>query len=322
LLRENRGAEARAAFRQAVGARPDYALGWFNLGALEASQGPGRLLAAQHALGTAYRLDPELRNRRLEPTIDGQVYRTALDLSKPLPPAWTFAELRRPEPAAAVGLLALAGLGLGLAKAAGRGATESADKWFKPVANRIEAMRWASRVRRPVWAVAATVVGFLLADLHGSAPASATVAYAVGLFVLVVVAMQARVVVGTRTAGAPSQRSWAPGIVVGLAAGAAGFPWAPLPVVDAHSHAVDPAPTARVHLAAPLTLAAVSVVLFLETALTRAPLVEAWAVASLIMCASLLLPVGPLDGKHLDKAGVAVSAGVVGTAMLYGLGLL
>jgi hypothetical protein len=40
------------------------------------------------------------------------------------------------------------------------------------------------------------------------------------------------------------------------------------------------------------------------------------------MCASLLLPVGPLDGKHLSKAGVAVSAGVVGTALLYGLGLL
>jgi hypothetical protein len=40
------------------------------------------------------------------------------------------------------------------------------------------------------------------------------------------------------------------------------------------------------------------------------------------MCASLLLPVGPLDGKQLSPAGVAVGAGVVGTALLYGLGLL
>ena len=62
---------------------------------------------------------------------------------------------------------------------------------------------------------------------------------------------------------------------------------------------------ARLHLAAPLTLAGAALVLFLESAWTRAPLAEAWAVAALIMCASL--PVGPLDGKHLDKAGIAVS---------------
>ena len=40
------------------------------------------------------------------------------------------------------------------------------------------------------------------------------------------------------------------------------------------------------------------------------------------MCASLLLPVGPLDGTHLGKAGVAVSAGVIGAALLFALGLL
>ena len=78
----------------------------------------------------------------------------------------------------------------------------------------------------------------------------------------------------------------------------------------------------RPHLAAPLLLAGVALVLFLESAWTRAPLTEAWASAALIMCASLLLPVGPLDGKHLDKAGLAMSAGVIGAALLFGLGLL
>ncbi len=142
-------------------------------------------------------------------------------------------------------------------------------------------------------------------------------------------------------------------MVVGVAAGAAGYPWAPLPIVDVDEKYLDPdtgrpedarktavrdagggkavditegADTAnkavRLRLAAPLTLAGIALVLFLESAWTRTPLTQSWAVAALIMCASLLLPVGPLDGAHLGKAGVAVSAGVIGTALLFGLGLL
>jgi tetratricopeptide (TPR) repeat protein len=335
LARLDRINDARDAFRQAVGARPDYALGWFNLGVLESSRGPLRVLAAQHALGTAYRLDPDLRDRRLELTIDAQVYRTALDLSKPLPPAWTFADLRRPAPAAAVGLLAAVGLALGLARTANRGAADSAGQWLEPVSRRLEALPLTGKARAPVWAIAATLLTFLLADLHHGTAATATLLYPLGLLVLVVLAMAARHVVGLRSGAALEQRSWGPGMVIGVAAGAVGFPWAPLPVVARHraepEHdgevATPPVTVAarddtRLHLAAPLALAAAALVLFLESALMRTPLSEAWAVAALIMCASLLLPVGPLDGSHLGKAGVAVSAGVIGTALLFGLGLI
>ncbi|MGY1692503.1 hypothetical protein [Geodermatophilus sp. SYSU D01105] len=353
LARSDRPTEARSAFQQSVGARPDYALGWFNLGVLEASSGPTRLVAAQHALGTAYRLDPDLRDRQLELTIDGRVYRTALDLSKPLPPAWTFADLHRPAPAAAVGLLALAGVGLGLARAADRGASGTADQWLEPVTRRLEVLPVVGAARAPVWGIAATLLTFLLADLHHGTAAIGTVLYPVGVLVLVTTAMGARVLVGLRTRRASRQRSWGPGIVVGVVAGAVGYPWAALPVLDVEQHAAEPgqrqsgdpegggaerATAARaagtaagtdaarrdvgLHLAAPLTLAGVALVLFLESAWTRAPLPQAWAVAALVMCASVLLPVGPLDGAHLGKAGVAVSAGVIGTALLFALGLL
>jgi tetratricopeptide (TPR) repeat protein len=316
LARLDRPTEARSAFRQAVGARPDYALGWFNLGVLESSRGFTRLLAAQHALATAYRLDPALRDRHLELTIDARVYRTALDLSKPLPPAWTLADLQRPAPAAAVGLLAVVGLGLGLARTANRGAAQTADKWLDPMTRRLEALPVLGRARAPVWAVIATVAAFLLADLHRSTTVTATVLYPVGLLVLAATAVSARDMVARRTGTVAPQRSWAPGIVVAVATGAAGYPWAPLPVVDTGEKGL------RVHLAAPLTLAAVALVLFVESTWTRAPLAQAWAVATLIMCASLLLPVGPLDGAHLGKAGVAASAGVVGAALLLAVGLL
>lgn len=39
------------------------------------------------------------------------------------------------------------------------------------------------------------------------------------------------------------------------------------------------------------------------------------------MSASTLLPVGPLDGAKLGKASVLAATGVVGGALLVGLGL-
>jgi hypothetical protein len=69
-------------------------------------------------------------------------------------------------------------------------------------------------------------------------------------------------------------------------------------------------------------LAALSLLLFVESAWLHTPLAQAWAVAALIMSASMLLPIGPLDGAHVGKAGIAAAAGVVGVALLVGLGLI
>jgi Zn-dependent protease len=78
----------------------------------------------------------------------------------------------------------------------------------------------------------------------------------------------------------------------------------------------------RLHLAAPLTLAALSLLLFVESAWLHTPITQTWAVAALIMSASTLLPIGPLDGAHVGKAGIAAAAGVAGGALLVGLGLI
>jgi Zn-dependent protease len=102
-----------------------------------------------------------------------------------------------------------------------------------------------------------------------------------------------------------------------MVTGAIGLPWAPLPVVRA-----DGEDNPRLHLAAPLTLAALSLVLFVESAWLHVPITQAWAVAALIMSASTLLPIGPLDGAHVGKAGAAAATGVVGGALLVGLGLI
>ena len=94
LARLNRNEEAATALRRAVGARPDYALGWFNLGVVHSRMGPARVLESQGALARAFELDPALRDRRRTLTIDARTYRTGLDLSKPLPPRWSFSSCR------------------------------------------------------------------------------------------------------------------------------------------------------------------------------------------------------------------------------------
>ena len=130
-------------------------------------------------------------------------------------------------------------------------------------------------------------------------------------------AVGARVLVARSKNIAITHESWPPALAFGLLTGAAGLPWAPLPVVRA-----DGKDGAKVHLAAPITLAALSALLFVESVWLHTPIAESWAIAALIMSASTLLPVGPLDGAQLGKAGVLAAAGVVGGALLVGLGLI
>ena len=316
LTREHQDGAAVQALEQAVGASPDYALGWFNLGVVESKLGPAHLLAAQGAFAMAYSLDPALQDRRHEMTIDASVYRTALDLSKPLPPRWSISQLPQPAPAAAASLLVLVTLGLGLAGATGHGGSALVAQWIDPLSDRLQSVPVLRRLRHPEWALAATGASFLFAYLRRGAGPAEVVAYIAGVVILAFLAVGARVLVARSRNIAITHESWPPALAFGLLTGAAGLPWAPLPVVR-----TDGKDGAKVHLAAPITLAALSALLFVESVWLHTPLAESWAVAALIMSASTLLPVGPLDGAQLGKAGVLAAAGVVGGALLVGLGL-
>lgn len=317
LTREHHDSAAEGALRQAVGASPAYALGWFNLGVLESRLGPSHVLDSQGAFAKAYSLDPALKDRRHDMTIDASVYRTALDLSKPLPPRWSLSQLQRPAPAAAAGLLAIVMLGFGLATASGRGGNTIAGQLLDPVSGRLESIPLLKRIRHPSWALGATGAAFLLAYLRRTADPTEVTTYTIGVLILATAAMTARAALARRRGIKISQESWPPAIVFGLATGAIGLPWAPLPVLRTGDK-----DNPGLHLVAPLTLAALSLVLFVEAVWLQTPITQAWAVAALIMSASTLLPIGPLDGANVGKAGVAAAAGVVGGALLVGLGLI
>jgi tetratricopeptide (TPR) repeat protein len=317
LARLQRDDEAVLALRRAVGARPDYALGWFNLGVVYSRMGPARVLASQGAFARAFELDPALRDRRRTLTIDAQVYRTGLDLSKPLPPGWSFAQLQERALVPSAGLLAVLLLGLGLARVAGSGTrTELAQGWLESAAQRLERLPLVNRLRNPWWALAVTVLVFALpVVLHARGRLVDLGALAVGVLLLAVVAMWARTLVARRTGLTVRNESWGPGVAFGLAT-AVVAPWAPLPV----ARTTDDAP--RVHAAAPVALALMGVVLFVESAAFQVPLIRSLADAALIMVASALVPVGPLDGAKLGRTGLLAGAGVVGVAVLVGLGVV
>ena len=63
-------------------------------------------------------------------------------------------------------------------------------------------------------------------------------------------------------------------------------------------------------------------VLLRETVWLAVPLTQSMAITALIMAASTLLPVRPLDGAKLGKKGPVAGAGVVaaGTLIILGLG--
>jgi hypothetical protein len=316
LARAGRDEEAVRALRRAVGADEGYALGWFNLGVVLAGMGPAHLLASQGALARAFTLDPALRDRERTPTLDARTYRSRLDVSRPLPPTWTFAQEQRHAPAKTAGLAALlaAVFALSRALAARRSARALAGTWLEPMDRASGRLSFLKRLRHPALAIAVTLVVLLLPlarDPGGGT--TAAVAGALGLLVLLGIALRGRAIVARREPERPEQRAWPPGMAFGLGAAFAGLLWAPLPVYGARA-------SPRLHWAAPAALAVVALPLVIATVVWDVPLTRALAAAALVMAASLLTPVKPVDGGAIAAAG-GTAAGLAGIALAVVLAL-
>ena len=209
---------AVAALRRAVGAEPGYALGWFNLGVVLAGMGPAHLLASQGALARAFTLDPDLRDREREPTIDARTYRTGLDVSRPLPPEWTFAASQKQAPAKTVGFVALLLAAFALSRTlAARGSGRSlAGTWLSPLDRATGRFTFLRRLGHPAIAIVATLLVFLAPLARDPAAAStAAIAGALGLCLLLAVAFRGRSLAAgasRRTrASARGRRAWPSG---------------------------------------------------------------------------------------------------------------
>jgi tetratricopeptide (TPR) repeat protein len=320
LAFEGRDNDAVATLRQAVHAKADYALAWFNLGVVYADMGPRHILVSQGAFARAIEFDPALANRKHELTIDTNIYQTGLDLSKPLPPRWSLAQLNRFAPATSAGLLALLLLAVGVARSTSNETREFASRWVETVPQALRKLplvnRLRNRFRSPIWALGLTLVLFLATMIRqGWTEAWGLAVAGLAIATLAIAAIRSRILIAKLSNRTVRQKSWHPGMVLGIAATAAGAPWAPLPVIS------NDKSNTQAHAAAPLTLAVITGVLLLETVWLPVPLTKSMAITALIMAASTLLPVRPLDGARLGKTGLLAGAGLVGASTLIILGL-
>ena len=226
LARQHQAGKAAAMLRQAVGARDDYALGWFNLGVLYSQRGPLFLLQSQGALSIALTLDPALVHRPRELVLDEHVYRTELDLSKPLPAGWSLGRVERRQPLAAVGLLGLLGITLGLSRLLAAGVDSRVKASLQHGAQTLRRFRLLERRRHVGWAIGATIIAFTLPTAIGGARADPTFlsAYVVLIALLTTLLIGVRQLLALRWKIRAIQRTWPPGLVVGVVSGAAGVP--------------------------------------------------------------------------------------------------
>ena len=319
LARQGRLTDAADAFRRAVGIRPEYALGWFNLGVALDRMGLRHALASEGAFGRAFREDPELRDRKATFVADDATYFTTLDLSKPLPAKWEFSSTQERTPVAAAGLALALLFGLQFGRSAlSPGIGGDAKRWLELGLDALKRLPRAFTSTAAGVAVAATVAVFLLPVLRaGDASRASVLLLGLGVLMLVVVVVRSRILVAQRAGVALRQRGWPPGIAAGLTAAAAGLGWAPLPVVETDR----PAP--MVHWIGPIVAGVAALCLLALGVGLEVPTTKALGTAALVMTASLLTPIEPLDGGFVAKGPVGVAAGLalLGTAVFLLLGL-
>jgi tetratricopeptide (TPR) repeat protein len=308
-------------FRHAVGANSEYALGWFNLGVVLEQQGLAHALAAQGAFGRAIGANSALRERKHELSLDNDVYLTNLDLSKPLPANWSFTTIEKRPPTRNLGivLLLVAVMQIGRALAGSQGFGADAAQWFLKVAGSL-LRRLPGRMAFTSASVAVLACGavFLLPLLRsGSSNLVEVVLLLIGVGAILTAVSRGRVLAARRYDATLEQQGWGPAIVVGLAAALIGAAWAPLPVVKSDREA--PA----IHWIGPCIGAGIAVCLLILSVLLEVPMARTLAGAALVMTASMLVPIKPLDGGVVaaGKAGNAASLALLGGGLFLLLGL-
>jgi tetratricopeptide (TPR) repeat protein len=326
--RLGRSGAAVSDYRHAVGANSRYALGWFNLGVELERQGLLHALAAQGAFGRAIAVEPSLSTRSHRLSLDDRVYITNLDISKPLPPNWSFTTVEKRPLAGSLGLVLLlvATLQLGRVLAGGQAGGAKAAEWLLQATQTISRRLPGRGALAPAalapaaLAVAGTLLVFLLPLLRsGAANFAQATLLALGVGAIVAVIWRSRVLVARRRQIALTQRGWPPAIAVGVVAAALGIAFAPLPVASADGDAA-----AAVHWIGPVLATALALALLILSTLLHVPIAQTLAGAALVMAASMLIPIKPLDGGVVTDAtgsGAAAGLALLGGGLFLLLGL-
>ncbi|MEZ5097194.1 MAG: tetratricopeptide repeat protein [Nocardioides sp.] len=310
---------AEEMFAQAVAAKSDYALGWFNLGVVLADGAtPRDVLRSQAALARAVRLDSGLRAAPMVTRTDHSAVVTGLDVSRAVPAVWTIGSQARSPVAGlswALLLVALIRLAWSLGVDQVAGAT---------IARALVTRTWRGGPLRRAWALSNRMLslgwGVLASGVVAAWPflTAGSGGLLTSAFMLLAVGSVAWLFAGTRWASArsPQRRGWVPSILVGALTALVGYAFVPVPV--------DPNEDLRrsARWAGPTLLAALASISLVVARITGFPLVRVVGVSSLAMLMTALFPLKPFDGGFVTSrvAEIAISVVLLAASSLLVLG--
>ena len=235
LAQHGRRAQAVRLLEQAVAVAPTYAIGWHNLGVLREPVSTS-LLSSQGALARAARLDRGFRGQD-GLVVDDEIYRSGLDVSRPLSPDWEYASSATSVPRAlTLGALALLLLRLvwvlGLDRLTGTVSEKVIKASAKP-----GRLRWFwRRLGGPVAVVASLVVLSWPLVTAAHSPLELLVLGAAAIAMVLLPLFVRRLLAGERRV---SHFAWVPALVVGAAGVPLGVAFAPYPSLDAPTPSTD-----------------------------------------------------------------------------------
>jgi len=297
LAQEGHRADAAAVLEDALRVAPHYAIGWHNLGVVKASASR-ELLPSQGALARAGTLDRALRGRD-DLIVDTQIYRSGLDVSKPLPPDWTYAA----SASGSTGRLTLSVILLLLLRVVW---ALGLDKLVSVVSEKVMRHPGKGPARRrfwrrlaPWWAVLAclAVLGW---TLYGAGHSALERGVLVGSgTALVLLPLLLRRLVARARHVRLRHHTWAPAVALGLVAAPFGLVLAPYPFVEGESP--EASGVGRLRSVVPLVIAPVAIAFLVLAWLHPTPMARTSALTFAALLGSVLAPIPPLDGSHLES---------------------
>lgn len=309
------------AFTEAVQAKPDYALAWFNMGAvLSESSRPSDFLRSQGALAKSVMLDRSFRGAKLRLTADRSSVSTGVDISRTVDRDWKFSDTAS-QPAQGLTLMILLmalfrlAFTLGVDRI-GEGLTSRILAYRLPMIGRMSIV-W-NRVSRFVdvrigIAATATIAAWSVVQSGTGNRLAIACAAAVGLSLtwLYTVARP------SFSAKAIQRRGWLPAIVLGTATSAVGYTFVPVPTT------VDEEPTGPRRWIGAVVLCVIALCGLGLAFAFGTPFVRSMGLAAIAMLTVALLPLRPFDGSYLNgkRNEWAVSVGLVAITAAVALGL-
>ena len=300
-------AGAREVLEAAVRAEPNYPLGWHNLGVIEqGDRSFAGYLRSQGALGRAALLDPALRGADATLQPDRVIYDTGVDVSRPIPPDWTYAGTASPPRTHwTITVIALLLVRVGYALFANL----AGDRLSQQILT-------AQPGVRPAWwrrSLPAGLAGGLAAlILIGRGPWLAPNMTNLVLAVTMVALVATPVAVRWWSTRSAEQYSTPLVMAAGVVGAAVGLAFAPFPSIR------GPRLQPIAYWIVPLVLGAIGIVSAVSVLTTGVPLARLSALGCLTLLSSIFVAVPPMDGAQIKgrlvNIGITVLLGAAAVA--------